>query len=176
MTKTDFRTGTDAPSNPSASFFHMSADYLIDPASATGDLSCDLGCLHETIEEAIESVIEAAGADKRISLRAFSALYLVQQARGIAAEYIRRTAYDASSSAAAAPSLPGGDESSKDSLQALSDADCANNAVRQALDAIQGAVYSDLGPAEQGLYEAAIASTERLERAIARGLDSGARQ
>jgi hypothetical protein len=57
--------------------------------------------------------------------------------------------------------------------QAISDASCANNAVRQVLDAMQEVVYSELGTVERGLYEAAIASTERVDRALSRGLEAG---
>lgn len=175
MTDTDFRTGAAGTLSADrlALFFHLSADYLIDPASQTGDIGTDIGCLHETIEEVIQSIIEATESNSQASARAFAALYLVRQARGVAAEYVRRTASAAATPAAPGTTLPGRAQGSTDERQALSDASCANNAVRQALDAIQEAVYSELGSVEQGMYEAAIASTERLDRALSRGVEAG---
>lgn len=164
-----------------APLFKLSAGYLIDPASKTDDLGNDLGCLTEALTATIQAIVDAtSGEDHHLDGLIFAALYQAKQVSGLSSEFVRR----ASEARRAPGAAPGGASCSVVAAQAtpvspatamaqsLSDAACAANAIGAALDGIQGAVYSDLGSTEQGLYEAAIASIERLDRALSRGIEA----
>lgn len=157
-------------------FFTLNAKYLIDPASNIDDLAFDIECLHETVGELLQRVVEATESDGPLNSLVFGALYLFRQAKSVAAEYCARTGRAAA--AAADSATPGisdssGDISKADRMgDALNEGAYAHHAISASLTAISSEVYERCGSQAQGLFEAAIAGAERLDRAMARGMDA----
>ena len=182
MTERNHTGGCSAATPGSAElpkFFKLNADYMIDPEAEISGLGTDIGCMSEALIATIHAMVDAtSGDDHQFDGLLFGALYQAKQVAGMSAEYVRRTAQPAGPSApeeakeTAPPQAPSS-SSATEMAQSISDATCAANAVRAALDEIQEAVYSEFGSAEQGLYEAAVASTERLDRALERGIEAG---
>ncbi len=182
MTDRNHTGGCSAPTPNSAElpkFFKLNAKYLIDPDAEISGLGTDIGCMSEALIATIQAIVDAtSGDDHQADGLLFGALYQAKQVAGMSAEYVRRTAQPAGASApeeakgAVTRQVPSS-SSATEMAQSISDAACAANAIRAALDEIQEAVYSELGSTEQGLYEAAVASTERLDRALERGIEAG---
>ena len=72
-------------------FFTLNAKYSIDPESTTEDIGDDIDCLHDTLEEVIQSIIEGTESQRHIQTRAFAALYFTRQVAAVAFEYVMRT-------------------------------------------------------------------------------------
>ena len=153
-------------------FFTLNAKYLIDPASTTNGLGNDIGCMHDVLAATIQALVEATENDPYLNGLAFAALYQAQQVEEIAGEYVQRTIQPEplASDSEARPRVAA--ETHEKIGSALSEAADAHHAIRATLESLQERVYSLFGANSIGMYEAAIASTEQLDRALARGLDA----
>jgi len=146
-----------------AEFFTLNAKYLIDPASKTDDIGHDVACMLETLTATIQAVVDATTGEPVNSL-VFASLYQVRQLTGMFDEYQERTSL--------APQT--GDTASqvRRMAEALNEGADAHHGIRATLQAMADEVYSRCSADVQGLFEAAIASTARLDRAVAVGLEA----
>jgi len=164
-------------SNP-APFLALYAKYLIDPKSDVDDLGNDLGLLCDSLVATLKAATDDSQSEGDSRTLANSALLLAEQVSGIAREFAIRSFARKPRVSDAVTNAPASTKPAdvvKAMGDALNDAAFAHHAIRATLDAMQEGVFRDLEECI-GMYEAAVASTERLDRALSRGLEAwGAR-
>ena len=144
-------------------FFTLNAKYLIDPESTTDNIGSDVGCMHEVLIATLQALLEAA-TGRPLERLVLAALYQAKQVSAMASEYFVRT-YAAAGNAELQSEV-------KKMGEALNEAADARHGINASLLAMLDQVHSHCDSNAQGHLEAAIASTERLDRSLSVGLEA----
>lgn len=151
-----------------AEFFTLNAKYLIDPKSKTDDIGFDAQCLHESLQTVIRVIIDATEQDHHLSGLAFVTLYLCQMAASTTEAYYGMTFGNGK-----APVETSAAKSNVEKMgAALNQGANSHHGIRATLEAMADEVCTRCSSEVQGLFEAAVASAERLDRSMAAGLEA----
>jgi hypothetical protein len=161
-----------------AVFFKLHGRYLIDTKSTTYELGDDIACLCESLIATLTAVTDVDSHEKQLSQGlAYTALYVAQQVSTIAAELVDRIGVVRGPAAGGeVPTVDSDADKIAKMGKAICDSADAFAGLRAALKEMNDGVYADCHHQTIGLFEAAWASAERLDRSMAMAIEAESAQ